>query len=190
MAHNPHNNHHSFPNRPPFPSPIGRHLCPPPFPMIRPPMLLPPGALVKDAIPLPTPLVIKSGGKTWQVLFVTTSDNVVMSNGSTLESRMVALERAISRSPTYREVATIADRDEIKAPIPDDVVYVCDATGDPSVKKGGATYVYLHGGTWRKEQEDESMDTDWIAVSDDGSSYSDDLALGGLVFSPVNFNNL
>lgn len=152
-------------------------------------MLLTQGTLVDDAEPFPTPWIIKTGGKKWQVLPVTTSDQVIMSNGATLETRMITLEKAVATNPSYKEVANLDERDAIVGLIPGDKVYVSDATGDPSVKKGGATYVYKSDGTWRKDAEDESMDQVCVASSEDGD-VPEELRDGGLLFSPVDFNTL
>lgn len=169
--------------------PMQGHPCSPPIPLARPPMLLAQGSLVPNAEPLPTPWIVQCGGKKYQILPVTTSDQVVMSNGSLLETRMTALERAIANNPSHKDVATIDERNALQGLMSGDTVYVADATGDPSVKKGGASYTYLSDGTWRKDMEDEAMDVDWVAPAFDGN-VPEELAIGGICLTSIDINDL
>lgn len=161
------------------------HLCCPPKPMIIPPILLAQGILVPGVEYLPTPLLQVIGSKKYQILPVTTADQVISSSGSSVETRLTILERSMATAPSHYEVATIAQRDAIPRLVPGDTVYVADATADASVSKGGASYVYQKDGTWRKDSEDESMDQVCIAISNNGS-IPDDLREGGLIVLPLN----
>lgn len=56
-------------------------------------------------------------------------------------------------------VDTIAARNAITDPMNAQQVYVVDASGDPTVSTGGATYIYrLSNTTWIKQSEAESLD--------------------------------
>lgn len=56
-------------------------------------------------------------------------------------------------------VDTIAERNAIATPQNAQQVYVVDASADPTVASGGATYIYrLSNTTWIKQSEAESLD--------------------------------
>lgn len=65
------------------------------------------------------------------------------------------IAQSLSASGQMSVVANIAERDRISDPKGE--VYVIDASGDSSVKSGGARYLY-HSGQWLKTAETESMD--------------------------------
>ena len=109
-------------------------------------------------INLPTPMFQAVGGQLYKLLLETTAAQVKMGDGVTVETRVNTLERALAANTTTRFADTIADRDALTGMIPGDRVYVTDATGDATVLKGGATYIWMPELRWRKLSEEESMD--------------------------------
>lgn len=106
---------------------------------------------------LETPLIHVCGGTVYQVHFETSARQVKLDGGGDVQTRLALMEKTIAGSSSARFAATIAERDKITGLNPGDMVDVADATGDPSVAKGGARYLRLPDG-WRKIGEDESMD--------------------------------
>lgn len=114
---------------------------------------------VQTLIPVASPLVQVTGGQKYQINVQTTAHQVKMSDDTDVELRINTLERAISGNTTTRFCETIDERDALTSLIPGDYVVVRDATGDETVAKGGARYVWLpEGGGFRKVSEDEAMD--------------------------------
>lgn len=109
-------------------------------------------------INLPTPMFQAVGGQLYKLLLETTASQVSMSDGVSVETRVNTLERALAANTTTRFADTIEERDNLTGLIPGDRVFVLDATGDPTVKSGGATYIWMPNLSWRKLSEDESMD--------------------------------
>ena len=64
-------------------------------------------------------------------------------------------------------VANVSERDAIADKFSGLAVYVKDATGDATVARGGAYYIY-DGGAWLKTAESESLDVvlNWAAIED------------------------
>ncbi len=108
-------------------------------------------------INLPTPMFQAVGGQLYKLLLETTAEQVRMTDGVSVETRVNTLERALAANTTTRFADTVAARDALTGMIPGDCVFVVDATGDPSVARGSATYIWMPGLTWRKLSEDESM---------------------------------
>ena len=69
-----------------------------------------------------------------------------------------AISTALGQYNTAIVVGTIAERDA-RSPNTNEVVLVLDASGDPTVESGAATYIYNTADqTWHKISEAESMD--------------------------------
>lgn len=76
------------------------------------------------------------------------------------------IQSAISASNELTIVATIAARNAL-TPTRNMFVFVTDATGDATVKSGGATYLYnMSNATWAKVSEAESLDiaSSWSSI--------------------------
>ncbi len=130
-------------------------------------------------INLPTPMFQAVGGQLYKLLLETTAAQVTMSDGVSVETRVNTLERALAANTTTRFADTIADRDALTGMIPGDRVFVTDATGDPTVRTGSATYIWLPTLNWRKLNEDESMDLvlSWDLLEGKPQSTSTDIDL-------------
>lgn len=114
-------------------------------------------------IDLRTPMFQAVGGQLYRLLVETVANQVKMSDGVTVETRVNTLERALSSNTTTRFADDIAARDKLTGLIPGDRVYVTDATADPTVKNGGAFYIWMPASgdrpaSWKKLSEDESVD--------------------------------
>ncbi|WP_298031411.1 hypothetical protein [uncultured Desulfovibrio sp.] len=109
-------------------------------------------------INLPTPMFQAVGGQLYKLLLETTAEQVRMTDGVSVETRVNTLERALAANTTTRFADTIAARDALTGMIPGDRVFVVDATGDATVASGSATYIWMPDFTWRKLSEDESID--------------------------------
>jgi len=109
-------------------------------------------------ISLPTPMFQAVGGQLYKLLLETTASQVMMADGVSVETRLVTLERALASNTTTYFADDIADRDALTGMIPGDRVFVIDATGDTTVKTGSATYIWMPNLSWRKLNEDESLD--------------------------------
>ena len=122
---------------------------------------LPDGA--KIVINVNTPLFQAIGGQLYKLLIETIAANVMMSDGVSVETRVNTIERALAANTTTYFADDIAGRDALRGLIPGDRVIVLDATGDETVSKGAATYVYMPDLTFRKLAADESMNIvlDW-----------------------------
>ena len=104
-----------------------------------------------------------SGGKTYIIYPRTVAANVDMGDGSSALDRITLLERGLAGNTTTFIVENIAERDLLSGKIPGDKCYVIDATDDPTVEKGGASYIWMPAKGyeqpyWRKLGEDESQD--------------------------------
>lgn len=99
------------------------------------------------------------GGQIFEFNPKTTATQVKFPDGMDLNTRMATVERAASGASVTKFAETIAERDALTGLNPGDLVIVADATGDPTVKSGGARYICLPDGAgFRKSSEDESMD--------------------------------
>lgn len=105
-----------------------------------------------------TPLFQVSGGQTYQLNIETTASQVKCSDGMDIETRLQTVERAASGAAVVHFADDIAGRDALTGVNTGDTVIVADATGDATVGSGGARYVKLSDGSFRKTSEDESMD--------------------------------
>lgn len=128
-------------------------------------------------INLPTPIYQAIGGQLYKLLLETLATQVFMSDGVSVETRVNTLERALAANTTTRFADTIEARDQLTGMIPGDRVFVIDATGDPTVDKGGATYIWMPGLTWRKLSEEEGMDVvlSWDRLEDKPASTVGDI---------------
>lgn len=97
----------------------------------------------------------KNGAGTYDVINLgTTAEQVKMTNGTTVQH---FLDNLPSNGGTgAKVVADITARDALTSE-EGLIAYVVDATGDSTVKTGGASYIY-DGSNWIKISEFESMD--------------------------------
>lgn len=115
-----------------------------------------PGA--KIIVNLPTPMFQAVGGQVYKLLLETIASQVKMSDGVSVETRLVTLERALAANTKMYFADDIAARDKLSGLIPGDKVHVKDATGDETVEKGWAEYIYQPDLTFHKIAEGESLD--------------------------------
>lgn len=149
-----------------------------------------------EIIDLISPLYHACGGRLYRLLLATKAAAVFMGDGTSAELRINQLERAIAQNTTLRFADDLAGRDSQKGLIPGDVCVVFDATADPTVHEGGATYMWLPSLQWKKMY---NMDTPadpanfikWkggLAVDGDRLVYVDCPAIiekgGGLAVNP------
>ena len=92
----------------------------------------------------------------------TSAEQVKMADGKTVQAFLDSLPSG--GGSNAKVVADITARDAL---IPEEglIAYVVDATGDSTVKSGGASYIY-DGSNWIKISEFESMDMiiDWTDI--------------------------
>lgn len=90
-----------------------------------------------------------------------------------LVNGLVPLSQLPSQVKERRVVNTIADRNAIEDKFANLQVYVIDATGDSTVKSGGADYLY-DGTKWIKTGESESLDVivSWSNVTEKPVSFN------------------
>lgn len=128
-------------------------------------------------IPVNTPLYQANGGQKYKLNIETTAGQVKMPDGIDVATRITTLERGLAANATSHIVDTIEERDALKNLIVGDKVTVLDATGDETVEKGGATYIYMKDFTFRKLAEDEAMDhiCDWEHIKNKPESPAKDI---------------
>lgn len=115
----------------------------------------------------------KQGAELLKLYYETSIDQVKLADGTALDTKIAAIEAAISGQTTVQIVADIAARDALTGMKTGDQVWVKDATGDTTVKSGGAKYLYIDETEgWFKIGEAESMDLviTWEAIQDKPSS--------------------
>lgn len=107
-----------------------------------------------------TPIFQKVNGVTRKVLPPTLASQVSMADGKTVEEKFAALQNQATGKTTTYVVEDITARNELTDLVVGDQAWVKNATGDPSVKSGGAKYIWEGGetGGWVKTSETESMD--------------------------------
>lgn len=135
---------------------------------------------------LPTVLSQATGGRSYILYPRTLAGNVDMGDGSTALDRIMLLERGLAGNTTTTIVENLAERALITGKIPGDKCYVIDATDDPTVDKGGATYIWMPAKGddppyWRKLGEDESQDFALAWENIGGRPTSDPAAIDGAV---------
>ena len=91
------------------------------------------------------------------ILPETSADQVTMADGGNVETKIKALEGAVSGKVPCYVVNDIAARDGLESPKQGDLCWVKDATADATVSTGAAQYIY-DGSAWVKIAEAESMD--------------------------------
>lgn len=109
----------------------------------------------------------KVGNEIFKIHPETCGNMVKLADGSTIEQKIASLTSAVSGQTTTKVVADITARDAIANPVVGDQAWVIDATGDSTVKTGGAKYIYESAEKgWIKTAEVESMDVslDWANV--------------------------
>lgn len=133
-------------------------------------------------VDLPTVLSQATGGRSYILFPRTLAANVDMGDGSNALDRITLLERGLAGNTTSFIVENIAERDRITGKIPGDKCYVIDATADPTVSEGGATYIWMpakdtEAPYWRKLGEDESQDfvLDWDNIHNRPASSPGDI---------------
>lgn len=116
---------------------------------------------------LKTPLLQNVNGVTRIVHPENEASQVKMSDGTTVEAKINSLTAATTGATVSYVVNNIAARDALSTSHDihvGDQVYVRDATGDNTVKTGGAKYICVelaegtNAPTWEKTGEMESMD--------------------------------
>ena len=133
-----------------------------------------------------TPLVQIVNGVKRQVMPETEAAQVKLSDGTTVQVKIDTLVRAIGAQTITHVVANIAARDAITDMKVGDQAWVKDATGDSSVKRGAAKYLYegdvaedgaISNGQWVKTAEVESMDMvfKWADIQDKPTSAVEDI---------------
>lgn len=135
---------------------------------------------------LPTVLSQATGGRSYILYPRTLAANVDMGDGSTALDRIMLLERGLAGNTTTTIVENLAERALITGKIPGDKCYVIDATADPTVDRGGATYIWMPAKGddppyWRKLGEDESQDLALAWESISGRPSSEPSAIDGAV---------
>ena len=94
------------------------------------------------------------------ILPETSADQVTMADGGNVETKIKALEGAVSGKVPCYVVNDIAARDGLESPKQGDLCWVKDATADATVSTGAAQYIY-DGSAWVKIAEAEA----WILWS-------------------------
>ena len=105
----------------------------------------------------------KNGAGTYdEINLKTTAEQVKMTDGTTVQAFLDSLPSAGGAGA--KVVADITARDALTT-TEGLIAYVVDATGDSTVKVGGASYIY-DGSNWIKISEFESMDAviNWTDV--------------------------
>lgn len=98
---------------------------------------------------------------------------VILSGGSSVEEKIIALEAALSGQTGCHVVEDIEARDALIGMNVGDQAWVIDATGDSTVSTGGAKYLYQsEEAGWVKTGEAESMDVvlKWGTLQDKPTS--------------------
>lgn len=146
-----------------------------------------PGA--KVVINLPTPMFQVVGGQIYKLLLETAASQVKMPDGVSVETRLNTMERALAANSQMHFADTIEDRDKIRGLIPGDKIHVSDATGDETVSKGWAEYIYGPDFTFRKIAEGEGLDLiiKWEDIV--GKPKSDPAAIDTAVLQQHNHTN-
>lgn len=134
-----------------------------------------------------TPLIQKYGGEQIKLYLETAASQVKMlaegggdSNAQTeieaLRTKISLLESTLAANTTTYVKDTIGERDTIESPKKGDQCWVVDATGDPTVTKGAAIYIW-NGTEWKKVSEMESLDVvlNWADIQDKPNSSVSDI---------------
>lgn len=134
-----------------------------------------------------TPLIQKYGGEQIKIYLETAAVQVKMlaegGGNSTAQAEIEALrtkisllESTLAANTTVYVEDTITGRDAIESPKKGDQCWVVDATGDSTVTKGAAIYIW-NGTEWKKVSEDESIDVifEWAAIQGKPSSAVEDI---------------
>lgn len=96
-----------------------------------------------------TPLIQVIGGRKYRILLENLARQVLLSDGSNVETRLKTIERALSAFSTTRFAEDIYMRDSFNSQVVEgDRCYVFDAADDENVEKGGAMYLW-HDGDWQ-----------------------------------------
>ncbi len=108
---------------------------------------------------LNSPLYQRVGEELRKINLETTASQVKTADGSTVETKLSALDAALSSQTGCVVVADIGARDAIANPKVGDQAWVKDATADATVSQGAAKYLYESAEAgWVKIGEAESLD--------------------------------
>lgn len=99
------------------------------------------------------------GGTRYKINYETSAAAVLTGDGGNVQQRLNLLERAITGQTKTYIVADIAARNNLAANT-GDTVLVKDASADPTVESGSASYIREADGTWYKSNERESLDVE------------------------------
>ena len=116
-----------------------------------------------------TPFLQVIGGRKYRLLFENVARQILLSDGSNVETRLKTLERALSAFSTTRFAENIYMRDTFNNQVVEgDRCYVFDASDDENVGKGGAMYLW-HDGAWQLLYDgDVPLDVNSIVGEDAG----------------------
>lgn len=116
-----------------------------------------------------TPFLQVIGGRKYRLLFENVARQILLSDGSNVETRLKTLERALSAFSTTRFAENIYMRDTFNSQaVEGDRCYVFDASDDEDVGKGGAMYLW-HDGAWQLLYDgDVPLDVNSIVGEDAG----------------------
>lgn len=103
----------------------------------------------RDVVDLLTPLYQAIGGRLYRLHILQNAAAIQMGDGMDLESRLVMMQREISRNTTTRFVGNIGQRDALTGLTPGDICHVTDASADPLVISGSAAYIWLPTLEWK-----------------------------------------
>lgn len=96
-----------------------------------------------------TPLYQAIGGTLYRLHVRTKAKYIETGEGGDVETRINSIERILGTNTTTRFADTIAGRDALVGLVPGDWCHVRDASADPKVRKGPATYLWLPALQWR-----------------------------------------
>ena len=134
---------------------------------------------------LATPIFQTVNGVKRKLLPETIASQVKMNDGTNLEAKLSSLSNQASGKTTTYVVEDITERNNLTDLIIGDQAWVKNATGDPSVKSGGAKYIWegtivdgeVTDAKWVKTAEVESMDVvvNWNDIQNGPTSSPDSI---------------
>lgn len=115
----------------------------------------------RTSVPLtydPAEFYLVSSGSNYIELYCSNIDGTALRRIPTVTDIQGLIDATVEGIETLEVVNTIVDRNNLN-PTKNIIVLVLDATGDPTVSSGGATYVYrVSNSSWVKISETESLD--------------------------------
>lgn len=103
----------------------------------------------REIVDLYTPLFEAVGGRLYRLHILSAAAAILMGDGTSVEGRINTLERLLAQNSTTRFAANIADRDALAGVTPGDICHVKDASQDPLVGSGSATYLRTPDLEWK-----------------------------------------